>query len=267
MTRQGPALLVSLLLVLGARPATALKNCPDVDSADGDYKVALDDFAYGSTQAQGNSDLAGLRARVEFGFEGEFANLKKRAKALERALNVTLRIANCSGRTPSLSGSEFDEAAAETLSDKSVVVEMWGQLDLEGAPPVPTARINYLMPPVRHYAPNADTPSLVRIEYPKDRAAPVGEQIDNLKELTAFALVGVATKAAQAEKYDLAISAYREAHQVIQDVRVGATNDSVARLRKYVDHEACQTRLRAIAAHYPGALVLTETLTCPTEVP
>ncbi|HEX7114707.1 MAG TPA: hypothetical protein VF193_06215 [Steroidobacter sp.] len=253
--------VIACLSCLVLAPAKAdLTNCASLNANPGDYKVVLDDFAFSSSAAQQNADLAALRERLQFNFTGQLDFLEASARQLDRSLNVPMRLVFCRGRQPSLDGSEFTDLLAERLSDERVVVEMWGRLDLrtsEDGTPTPVARIGYVIPPVQHYADDHEAPPLHLLAYPKSAEARFLEELENLPELPAFALVGLGTKAAKANLYDLAVWAFTRAQAGILDAQVAGANPRLELLLAYVKRSACQTRQRAKRdAAYEGPLKL-----------
>ena len=203
LSRQLIACLALTLAGAGAAQAD-LKNCDNLNANPGDYKVVLDDFAFASPAAQANTELAALRDTLQFNFTGQLDLLRAAARQLDRNMQVPMRLVFCAGRQPSLDGSDFTAARVEQLSDERVVVEMWGKLDLSsvaGGTAAPSARIAYVIPPVQHYVDEVDAPPMHVLAYPKTGAAGSIAELENLPELQAFALVGLGTKAARANRY------------------------------------------------------------------
>jgi hypothetical protein len=243
-----------------------LKNCASLNSNPGDYKVVLDDFAFASDAAKSNADLAALRDRLQFNFNGQLDLLKASARKLDRNLQVPMRLVFCAGRRPSLEGSEFTEALAERLSDERVVVEMWGTLDVRsnaGGAVAPRAMIGYAIPPVQHYHTDDEAPPIHVLAYPKSGAPQSAEELENLPELSAFALVGLGTKAARANRYDLAVWAFTGAEAGIRDAQLAGSNQGLDALLAYVKRAACLTRASARSdQRYSGPLTLVPAQTC-----
>jgi hypothetical protein len=268
VTRRGPfGLAVAFAWALLALPAHAeLKNCSKLIDSPGDYKVVLDDLAFASTAAQNNPDLAALRGRVQFNFTGQLERIRASARELNSSLEVPMQLIVCEGRKPSLNGSEFTPQLAEALSNERVVVEMWGILDLRttaagGA--APRVMIGYVIPPVQHYVTATEAPPIHVLQYPKTGAAQSPDELENLPELYAFALVGLGTKAAKANRYDLAVWAFNRAEAGILDARVAGPSDSLGTLLAYVKRAACLTRASAQKDHnYSGPLTLVPVKSC-----
>ena len=247
-----------------------LKNCANVNANPGDYKVLLDDFSFASAAAQENAELAALHDRLQFNFNGQLDALKAQARQLDRNLQVPMRLVFCAGRRPSFDGSDFTAALAERLSDERVVVEMWGKLELSaaaGGTPAPSAKIGYVIPPVQHYVDEDDAPPLHVLAYPKSGAARSLEELENLPELPAFALIGLATKAARANRYDLAAWAFNRAEAGIADAKLAGANPRLDALLAYVKRAACETRTSARNdANYKGPLTLLPAQPCGVEL-
>lgn len=265
MMRQLTACLVLTLAAVGVAHAD-LKNCDNLNASPGDYKVVLDDFAFASAAAQANSELAALRETLQFNFTGQLDLLRAAARQLDRNMKVPMKLVFCAGRQPSLDGSDFTAARAEQLSDERVVVEMWGKLDMSavaGGTPAPTARIGYVIPPVQHYIAEADAASVHVLAYPKTGGAGVLAELENLPELQAFALVGLGTKAARANRYDLAVWAFNRAEAGIADAKLAGVNPRLDSLLTYVKRAACETRTTARKdAAYHGPLTLVPAQAC-----
>jgi hypothetical protein len=244
--------------VMGMRVAHAdLINCAALSENPGDYKVVLDDFAFVSVPASKKANVGALRDRLQFNLSGQLDALRIAAQKLNRNLQVPMRLVFCTGRRPSVSGSEFTDELAERLNDNFVVVEVWGSLDLtpaSGTDQTPRAIIGYVIPPVQHYVPASELRPIQIFTYAKSHGDELQEQ-DNLPELSAIALVGLGTKAARASHYDLAVWAFTRAETGIADAKIGGTNADVDSLLRYVKLAACQTRAQAkVDAVYSGAL-------------
>lgn len=269
-TRILSRLASALLCFALAAPAYAqLKNCASLNSNPSDYKIVLDDFSFASGAAQQNADLAALRDRLQFNLNVQLDALKASARQLDRTLQVPMRPVVCAGRQPSLDGSEFTDALAERLSDGRVVVEMWGTLDLRaanGGVPMPRAMIGYAIPPVQHYFSESEAPAIHLLAYPKQGGGQTVEELENLPELPAFALVGLGTKALRANRYDLAVWAFTRAEAGIRDALLAGSNSNLDALRGYVQRAACTARQQAHAdAAYAGALKLVPAQPCGVE--
>jgi DNA-directed RNA polymerase subunit K/omega len=263
--RQFIACLVLMLSGVGVAHA-GLKNCDNLNANPGDYKVVLDDFAFASEAAQANAQLAALRETLQFNFTGQLDLLRAAARQLDRNMQVPMRLVFCAGRQPSLDGSDFTAARAEQLSDERVVVEMWGKLDLSsaaGGTPAPSARIGYVIPPVQHYVDEEDAPPVHVLAYPKTGSAGSIEELENLPELPAFALIGLGTKAAKANRYDLAVWAFNRAEAGIADAKLAGVNPRLEALLSYVKRAACETRSSARKdPSYKGPLTLLPAQPC-----
>lgn len=263
-------LLCSLLVAASAPVAqAALTNCANITIHPADYKVVLDDFAFASTTAKNNPDLAALKDRLQFNFKGQLDKISAAAVKLDASMHVPLKLVNCIGRQPSLNGDEFTDVLAERLSDERVVVEMWGTLDVKSSSgtPMPRALIGYAIPPLQHYVHDDSVPPIQLLEYPKPGNAQAVEDLENLPELPAFALIGLATKAARAEYYDLAVWAFNRAEAGLLDAKVTGSNSGVDALIAYVRRASCLARSNAKSdVSYKGPLKLLPPQIC-TEAP
>jgi hypothetical protein len=81
------------------------------------------------------------------------------------------RVARCEGRLPELDGQDFTREVVRSLYNRSVVIEIWGELDVARGPGgrlAPTAQMNYLIMPIRKAADDSalDVPGLHRFRYP-----------------------------------------------------------------------------------------------------
>jgi hypothetical protein len=244
-----------------------LKNCSNMNLQSKDYKVVLDDFAYASPSAKDNAELSALRARLQFTLNGQLDSIKSSARRLGSNLHVPLVLVFCAGRQPSLNGDEFTDTLSEHLSDGRVLVEMWGTLDVRtpaGKPPAPQAWIGYVIPPVQHYASDAETSSRHVTEYPKNGSAQSVGELENFPELAAYALVGLGTKASRAKNYDLALWAFSRAEVGLRDAQLAGTNDFIDTLLAYVKRTACLTHASARKdPGYSGPLTAVPARVCP----
>lgn len=259
---------LALLLVCLSPAQAQLMNCANLNANPGDYKVVLDDFAFATPAAKENPQLAALRDTLQFNFNEQLDRLKESARQVDRISQVPMRLVFCAGRQPALDGSDFTDALAERLSDERVVVEMWGRLELSGAgaTPAPSARIGYVMPPVQHYVKNSAPPMHV-LAYPKPGTSSSVEQLESLRELSAFAFVGLGTKAARANRYDLAVWAFNRAEAGIVDAKAGGANPRLDLLLTYVQRSRCETGVAARNdVNYKGSLTLVPPERCGVEL-
>jgi hypothetical protein len=82
--------------------------------------------------------------------------------------------------------------------------------------------------------------------------------------MPAFALVGLATKAARAKRYDLAAWAFNRAEGGLLEAQGAAANPDLDTLLGYVRREACKLRAEARRdGAYTGALKLGPDRPCP----
>jgi hypothetical protein len=254
-------------MTLAPHAHAALINCAELSMNPGDYKVVLDDFGFTSDAAKNDAGLAALKGRLQFNLTGQLDGLRIAAAKLNRSLQVPMRLVFCVGRQPSLSGDEFTDALAERLTDERVIVEVWGTLDLAGVTGTsgrPQAMVGYVMPPVQRYVPSSQVRPIELIAYPKAGLGRSQEELENLPELAAFTLVGLATKASQANQYDLAAWAFTQAKTGIADAKLGGPTADLDALLNYVTRSACQTRNKAHAdPTYTGALKLVPVTPCP----
>jgi hypothetical protein len=205
---------------------------------------------------------------LRFNFNGQIEKLRSSATQLNQNLRVPLRIVTCTGRNPSLDGNDFTATLAERLTDQRVLVEMWGKLVLKTAAAgsaTRSAMVGYVIPPVQRYVNTTEAPALHLVGYPKSGHAASAGELENLPELSAFALVGLGTKAARANQYDLAVWAFTRAEQGIRDAQLGGTNPNLDQLLAYVTRAACRTRESARNDQsYSGALKLVPAENCGT---
>lgn len=254
------AALLAMCVAITPVAQAELKRCDSLSSNPGAYKVVLDEFAFASDAAKANESLARLHETLQFNFEVQVDALNQSAQEINKKLKVPMRVVFCKQRQPSFDGSDFTAQLAERLSDERVVVEMWGRLDLRptpDGPPTPSARIAYMMPPVHHYLDEDDAPPMHVLAYPKVGSAQSIEELENLPELPAFALVGLGTKAAKAKQYDLATFAFNQAETGIANVKLAGSNARLDALLAYVKRARCETRANAQNDQsYTGSLKL-----------
>jgi hypothetical protein len=247
---------IAAAMVMGVAHA-ALINCAGISANPGDYKVVLDDFAFISVTGSDKEHVDALRDRLQFNLNGQLDALRIAAQKLDSNLQVPMRLVFCTGRQPSVTGSEFTDALAERLSDNFVVVEVWGRLDLNATSNTDSAAgaiVGYAIPPVQHYVPASELRPIQIFAYPKSHGDSLNDQ-DNLPELSAIALVGLGTKAARASLFDLAVWAFTRAEIGIADAKIGRANADLDSLLRYVKQAACRTRAKAKAdPFYKGAL-------------
>jgi hypothetical protein len=256
------AFLLATCLAIVPVAQAELRQCDSLSSNPGAYKVVLDEFAFGSDAAKANESLARLHETLQFNFEVQVDALNQAAQEINKKLKVPMRVVFCKQRQPSFDGSDFTAQLAERLSDERVVVEMWGRLDLRppvtpDGKPAPSARIAYMMPPVHHYLDEDEVPPMHVLAYPKVGTAKSIEELENLPELPAFALVGLGTKAAKAKQYDLATFAFNQAEAKIASAKLAGTNARLDALLAYVKRATCETRASAKSdQNYTGSLKL-----------
>ena len=254
-----------LILLLAPRVGEAqLADCAALGSGSGAYKVVIDELSFVGAPAAVTAELRNLKELLQFNLSIQLAELRSDVASLRLVPVLDLGLVSCSGRKPTLEGTEFTDARVETLSDQRVVVELWGTL-LEGAGgtvAAPHAMIGYVIPPVLHYRPEPALPGRFLIQYPKSDGAPA-DVLRKLPEASAFALVGLAVKARKARRYDLAVWAYSRGEGRIRDAQQSGTTAGLEGMLSYVRRAACETRENARSdAQYDGPISLTPRENC-----
>ncbi len=218
------AMSVCIALGLSGPVKADLKNCAGISDNPSAYKIVLDDLKPSSGAAAADASVAALQERLEFNLAGQLETIRAAARKWADQLQIPLRSVVCVGRQPSFTGSEFTLPIASILSDHRVVVEMWGTLDSHGGAAgvtTPRARIGYLIPPVRRYSTTDAAPGFLVIAYPRTQRGAATAGLESLRELAAFALIGLGTKAAKAQSYDLAVWAFSRAEASISGGSTG----------------------------------------------
>ncbi len=252
------------VLFVAATARAQLADCQALGAPGAQYKVAIDDLSIASATVPVDPELAQLRERLQFSLHGRIEALQAAASAKSPTLSVPLSVVDCKVRRPSVTGAEFTPQLAETLSNSRVVLEFWGTVEPRtGAAQSLTARLGYVIPPVMFY--DSAAPSLHLIQYPKVAAGGATvEGLEDLPELSAFALVGLATKADRAKNYDLAAWAFTNAEAAIGDAQRAGRTTSVENLARYVERQSCLMRNRARTdQEYSGGLKATLREECP----
>ena len=157
------ALLVALPLALTASGARA--DIVECRPAPGGFTVFLSEPAYTSAAFASKEEMRAFMARLHFQLDqqrdGRWINLPSN----------DVRFVLCRNRAPEVDGQDFDAKLVESLFTHRVLLEIWGQLEVErpaGGPPAPSAQINYLLVPLR-YASGSDGSAptgLQRLLYP-----------------------------------------------------------------------------------------------------
>lgn len=228
----------------GAIARADLIDCGAISGDPDRYKVVQDDFVIAAATA--DSDLSVLMDRLNYRAQNQIDQLMQ-----EMGSTNSVRVVFCNGRRPS-DPSDFTHSRASTLNAQHVVLEFWGVVDetQPAAGPVEReARVRYVIMPLQDYNfGQADVPALQSASYPRTgTSAPANstQLLDNLPELTIYALIGIATKARHAIEYRQAITAYRKAQSLIADLLAQGNNASLESLAAFVHREVCDTMVAA----------------------
>ena len=262
-----------LLALCAVGPAYAdLKECHAIASDSAHYKIVLDDFALPSADPGSRDTLGRTLGLLRFHIEGQEDRVRQAAAELNRTLSVPLIIVKCDGRKPQMDGQEFTPPRATMLNDSGVVVEVWGKVAvIDGADPhqpVARAQVGFFMPPVQHYLQTDHVPALHFVAYPRAAQSSVSfdDEIESLPELSAFALAGLAVKAARATNYDLAVRAYAKAVAGVDEALRRAPDADLKDLKQYLTLAACRVRNSARGDDgYQGSLKMTPPEACATN--
>jgi len=256
--------IFGLLLLVPALGHAQLADCPVLGSGSQAYKVVMDELSLAAGANANSEAVRNLKELLTFNLSTQIEEFRRDVETLRVSPAVELGLIDCPGRRPSLNGTEFTPQRVETLSDQRVVVELWGTLlaggdDDAGAP---RAVVGYVIPPVLHYRSAPAIPGQFLVQYPK-AGGNAGDVLQKLPEASAFALVGLATKARKARKYDIAAWAFTRSEDRIRDAQQSGGTAELDRLLAYVRQAACETRQSARTdGLYTGALKLTPRENC-----
>ena len=259
----GRAAILGVLLLAPALGQAQLAECQVLGSGSGTYKVVMDELSLAAGAGAGSAATVNLKELLAFNLVTQLEEFRRDVAALGVSPAVELGLINCPGRRPSLNGTEFTPQRVETLSDQRVVVELWGTL-LAGSDDAagPHAMIGYVIPPVLHYRPAPEIPGQFLIQYPK-AGGDASDVLRKLPEASAFALVGLATKARKARNYDLAVWALTRSEGRIREAQQSGGTAELGSLLAHVRRAACETRQSARAdSLYSGPITLTPKENC-----
>jgi hypothetical protein len=164
--------LATALLLLKWEGARAdIVECPPAETG---FSVFLSEPAYSKDAFSTAQDMRRFMARLHFHLD------QQRDGRWINSPSTDVRFVLCLNRAPVADGQDFDAKLVESLFTHRVLLEIWGQLEVEqaaGGHAVPTAQINYLLVPLR-YAGNTDSPGtagLQRLRYPDEGAPASGD--------------------------------------------------------------------------------------------
>ena len=259
------AVTFGLLLLAPALGQAQLADCQVLGSGTEVYKVVMDELSLASGANAASAAVLNLKERLTFNLSTQIEEFHDEVEALKVSPVVELGLIDCPGRKPSLNGTEFTPQRVETLSDQRVVVELWGTLlaSGDGAAAGPHAMVGYVIPPVLHYRSATAIPGQFLIQYPK-AGGDASAVLNKLPEASAFALVGLGTKARKARKYDVAVWAFTRSEGHIREAQQsGGGTAELNRLLAYVRQAACETRQSARTdSLYRGPITLTPSENC-----
>jgi hypothetical protein len=258
------AAIAGLLLLAPGVGQAQLADCQVLGSGSQAYKVVMDELSLAAGATAGSEAVRNLKELLTFNLTTQLEEFRKDVETLKVNPAVELGLIDCPGRKPSLNGTEFTPQRVETLSDQRVVVELWGTLLASGdaAKPGPHAMIGYVIPPVLHYRSATAIPGQFLIQYPK-AGGDAGDVLQKLPEASAFALVGLGTKARKARKYDIAVWAFTRSEARIRDAQQSGGTAELNSLLAYVRQAACETRQSARTdSLYRGPITLVPPETC-----
>lgn len=260
MTR---SVAVAILLLAPALASAQLAECSGLGGGSSDYKVVMDELSLPADSGPAAARLRELKERLAFTLSLQLRDFQSDVVSRRISPAIGLGLVSCANRKPSPGGLEFDALRVRTLNNQRVVVELWGHLLAPDAPATgaPHALIGYVIPPVLHYLPDQSILGRFSVEYPKQGGGPAASL--QLPEASAFALVGLAVKAARANKYDLATWAFVRSESSIRQAQDIGGSAELGDLLAYVQKAACEVRERARNdASYDGALSLTPRELC-----
>jgi hypothetical protein len=261
----GRATIVGVMMLLPPALVQAqLADCQVLGSGSQTYKVVMDELSLAGGATAGSAAVVNLKELLAFNLTTQLEEFRGDVATLGGSPAVELGLINCPGRRPSLNGTEFTPQRVETLSDQRVVVELWGTLlaSSDAATAGPHAMIGYVIPPVLHYRPAPAVPGQFLIQYPK-AGGDAADVLRKLPEASAFALVGLATKARKARNYDLAVWAFTRSEGRIRDAQQSGGTAELSSLLAYVRRAGCETRQSARTdSLYRGPITLTPQENC-----
>jgi hypothetical protein len=261
----GRAAIAGLLVLAPALSQAQLAECQMLGSGSRDYKVVVDELSLAAGATTGSTAMLNLKELLAFNLTTQLEEFRSDVATLGVNPAVELGLVSCPGRRPSLNGTEFTPQRVETLSDQRVVVELWGTLLASGdaATAGPHAMIGYVIPPLLHYRPAPSVPGRYLIQYPKVVGGEAADVLRKLPEASAFALVGLATKARKARNYDLAAWAFTRSEGRLRDAQQSGGAAELGSLLAYVRRAGCETRQSARTdALYRGPITLTPQENC-----
>lgn len=196
----GAALLAAGLLGSASSGAT-LVDCRPPEPAP--FVVFLSEPAEWSTAFASRAEMLRFFNRLHHHLD------QRRDTEMAGIDHVNFRVARCESRVPAIDGSEFTENVVRSLYNQSVVVEIWGELELQrvAGSRRPRAQINYLLVPVKRgrIEGSANVPGIHRFDYP-DRDIVATDFVDLISnaDLHAFVAAAIGITAFDGEKFPLA---------------------------------------------------------------
>jgi hypothetical protein len=244
LTRFSTRPVVFVAFLAAAHVARAdLVDCGAIAASPAPYKIVLDDFVIIAPTV--DDEATALMDRLKFRLQNQIDQLQK-----DIGNAVQVRLVTCKGRRPE-DDSDFTQIRASTLNSQRVVLEFWGLVDsVDSAPAQREARVRYVIMPLRdHYYNDTNVPALQAVRYPRQEggsaAATENRLLENLPELTIYALIGIGTKARYAGEIARSMTALVKAEAMVADLRMRGDSEDLKSLFEYIRSAECETAAAA----------------------
>ena len=189
---------------LQVRSARAdIVECPPAQSG---FTVFLSEPAFSVSAFPTKEAMRAFMARLHFHLD------QQRDGRWVNSPSTDVRFVLCRNRVPEADGQDFDERLVESLFTHRVLLEIWGQLEMdpqEGGPAQPAAQINYLLVPLRYDGTSEDTNALglQRLRYPdqgEKASADFVQLIARPLDIDAFVSAALGVRLLREKSWDLA---------------------------------------------------------------
>ena len=231
------ALASACVFLQGARARADIVECPPAQSG---FTVFLSEPAFSATAFPTKEAMRAFMARLHFHLD------QQRDGRWVNSPSTDVRFVLCRNRAPEADGQDFDERLVESLFTHRVLLEIWGQLEMdpqEGGPAQPAAQINYLLVPLRYEEFSEETNSLglQRLRYPdqgEKASADFVQLIARPLDIDAFVAAALGVRLFREKSWDLAHRNLCRANVLLQQMEKRPLGKhqkkAIADLRAYV---------------------------------
>jgi len=205
------------------------------------FSVFLSEPAYTTGTFQDQKQLQQFLERLQFELDQEHD------ARWVKSPSTDVRFVMCFHRAPRLDGQEFVPSVIETMHTRRVLLEIWGNLEAEDGGKKITARMNYLLVPLKFAANRNERvpPALQRLVYSDPGTASKPDFVELIArplDIDAFVAAAFGFKLLRERQWDIAHQNLCRAATLLKSIQErsprGRTGEDIQALRTFVVESA-----------------------------